>query len=81
MTNGTFGTPLAGEYFKNAWFGRTVRAFYDRAHKTMPPAAPASLPGETYANIVAYVLELNGFKPGATALPPGGEALEKMAIQ
>ena len=24
MTNGTFGTPLAGEYFKNAWFGRTV---------------------------------------------------------
>jgi mono/diheme cytochrome c family protein len=31
MTNGTFGPPLAGEYFRNAWFGRTVRAFYDHA--------------------------------------------------
>ena len=81
MTNGTFGTPLAGEYFKNAWFGRTVRALYDRSHKTMPPAAPGSLPGDTYANIVAYILELNGFKAGGAKLPAGGEALDKMAIQ
>jgi mono/diheme cytochrome c family protein len=81
MTNGTFGTPLAGEYFKSAWFGRTVRALYDRSHKTMPPAAPGSLPRDTYANIVAYILELNGFKAGDAKLPAGGEALDKMAIQ
>lgn len=81
MTNGTMGTPLAGEYFKTTWFNRSVRALYDRAHKTMPPAAPASLPNETYANIIAYILELNGFKPGASALPPGGDALDKMAIK
>lgn len=81
MTNGTFGTPLAGEYFKNMWFGRTVRAFYDRARKTMPPAAPASLPNDTYANIIAYILETNGFKTGSAALPAGSEALDKMAIQ
>ncbi|HYP06849.1 MAG TPA: glucose/sorbosone family PQQ-dependent dehydrogenase [Bryobacteraceae bacterium] len=81
MTNGTMGTPLAGEYFRTTWFNRTVKALYDKSHKTMPPAAPASLPAETYANIVAYILELNGFKPGATALPAGGDALEKMAIK
>lgn len=81
MTNGTFGTPLAGEYFKNAWFGRTVRAFYDRAQKTMPPAAPASLPNDSYANIVAYILEVNGFKAGPSRLAAGGETFEKMAIQ
>jgi len=81
MTNGTFGTPLAGEYFRNVWFGRTVRAFYDRAHKTMPPAAPASLPKDSYANIVAYILELNGFKAGDAQLAAGGEALDKMAIR
>jgi mono/diheme cytochrome c family protein len=81
LTNGTFGTPLAGEYFRNMWFGRTVRAFYDRAHNTMPPSAPASLPKESYANIVAYILELNGFKPGASELPAGGDALDKMGIQ
>ena len=79
MTNGTFGTPLAGMYFKNEWSGRTVGAFYNHA-KTMPPAAPGSLPGDTYANIVAYIFEVNGFKPGNDALPAGGEALDKMTI-
>ena len=42
MTNGTFGPPLAGEYFKNAWLGRPIRTLYDRS-RTMPPSAPASL--------------------------------------
>jgi PQQ-dependent dehydrogenase (s-GDH family) len=81
LTNGTMGTPLAGEYFQRMWTGRSVRAFYDRAHKTMPPAAPASLPQNVYANIVAYVLEINGFKAGGKRLPSGGQALEKMVIK
>jgi hypothetical protein len=75
------GTPLAGQYFKRMWTGRSVRAFYDRAHKTMPPAAPASLAADVYANIVAYVLEVNGFKPGETQLAASSPALEKMAIK
>ncbi len=81
MTNGTFGTPLAGPYFKNAWFGRTVSKLLDRTQKTMPPAAPGSLPKESYANIVAYILDLNGFKAGASPLPVGGEALDTMTIK
>src|SRR4029079_1992276 len=81
INNATFGTPRAGDYVKNAWFGRTVGALYDRAHKTMPPAAPGSLPADTYANIVAYILELNGFKAGNAKMPAGGEGLEKMVIK
>jgi mono/diheme cytochrome c family protein len=81
LMNGTMGTPLAGQYFREMWTGRSVRAFYDRAHKTMPPAAPASLPRNVYANIVAYILEVNGFKAGNTPLPAGGEALDKMVIK
>jgi hypothetical protein len=63
------------------WFGRTVRAFYDRSQKTMPPAAPASLPSDTYADIVAYILEVNGFKAGSTPLKAGDDALDNMAIR
>jgi len=81
LTNGTFGTPLAGEYFKTTWSGRTVRALHDRAQKTMPPAAPGSLPSDTYANVVAYILEVNGFKAGSTPLHAGAEALDKMVIK
>jgi PQQ-dependent dehydrogenase (s-GDH family) len=63
LRNGTFGTPLAGEYFEGKWSGKTVRAFYDKV-RTMPPAAPESLPENVYAEIVAYVLEVNGLEPG-----------------
>jgi mono/diheme cytochrome c family protein len=80
MTNGTFGPPLAGEYFRNKWFGMTVRTFYDHA-KTMPPSAPASLQDDTYADIVAYILEVNGFKVSGIKLPAGGQALDKMTIR
>jgi hypothetical protein len=75
------GTPLAGQYFRNAWGGRTVRALYDRAHKTMPPAAPGSLPTDAYANIVAYILEVNGVKAGDTPLAAGSETLDRMVIR
>lgn len=81
MTNGTFGTPLAGEYFRKTWTGRGVGAFYDKARKTMPPASAGSLAADTYANIVAYVFELNGFQAGRAALPAGGDALNGMTIK
>jgi mono/diheme cytochrome c family protein len=79
MTNGTFAPPLAGEAFKTAWSGKTVRTLFVHA-KTMPPASPASLADDTYTNIVAYVLEVNGFKAGKVQLPAGGEALDKMTL-
>jgi PQQ-dependent dehydrogenase (s-GDH family) len=76
MTNGTFGPPLAGTYFKGAWSGKTVQTFYDRA-KTMPPAAPGSLENQTYLNIVAYILQTNGYPAGNTVTKP----LEDMRIR
>jgi mono/diheme cytochrome c family protein len=80
MTNGTFGTPLAGEYFKKMWSGRNAKAFFDKS-RTMPPAAPGSLPADTYANIIAYILEVNGFASGAAKLPAGGDALSGMSLK
>jgi mono/diheme cytochrome c family protein len=67
MTNGTMAPPLAGEAFRALWAGRSVRALYDSS-KTMPPANPGSLPDAMYASIVAYVLQMNGYAAGETAL-------------
>ena len=48
----------------------------------MPPAAPASLPKDSYTNIVAYILDMNGFKAGDSPLPAGGAAaLDSMTIK
>jgi PQQ-dependent dehydrogenase (s-GDH family) len=80
LSNGGFAPPLTGEYFRNKWVGQTVRAFYDHT-KQMPPAAPASLGDDAYADIVAYVLQINGFKSSDTRLPAGGDELDKMTIQ
>lgn len=80
LTNGTFGTPLGGPYFKNKWSGKTVAALYDKSKNTMPPASPGSLPAQTYANVLAYVIEVNGAKAGETALPAGGDTLNAMRI-
>jgi PQQ-dependent dehydrogenase (s-GDH family) len=80
LRNGTFGTPLAGEYFTEKWSGKTVRAFYDKS-VTMPPAAPKSLPESVYADIVAYMLEVNGHKPGEVALAAAGDGLDKATIR
>jgi hypothetical protein len=80
MTNGTFATPLAGPYFRANWFGRTVRALYDKS-RAMPPASPGLLPAATSADIVSYILEVNGFAPGNAELPAGGDTLAGMRIQ
>ena len=80
LTNGTFAPPLAGESFKSAWSGRTVRVFYDKA-TTMPPASPASLRDDEYASILAYIFEVNGFNAGNAALPAGGKSLDGMTIR
>ena len=64
------GPPLAGEAFTAMWAGRSVRELFDSA-RTMPPANPGSLSDETYANLVAYVLEMNGHAAGETPLTTG----------
>jgi PQQ-dependent dehydrogenase (s-GDH family) len=69
LTNGTFATPLAGDYFKRQWSGRPVADLFEKSRTTMPPAAMNSLPAATYAAIVAYVLEVNGSVAGNVDLP------------
>ena len=70
LTNGTMAPPLAGESFHALWTGKSVRALFDAA-KTMPPANPGSLPDQTYANILAYILQVNGYAAGEAPFTTG----------
>ena len=64
------GPPLAGEAFRAMWAGRSVRELFDSA-KAMPPANPGSLSNETYASLVAYILQMNDYAAGETAFTTG----------
>jgi mono/diheme cytochrome c family protein len=80
LISATYGTPLAGEYFDRKWTGKTVGEFFVYARDRMPPSRPATLPAGTYADIVAYVLEVNGAPAGDSELPADVDQLNTMTI-
>lgn len=60
--------PLAGEQFQDRWEGRTVWDLYHYTSTTMPLGAGGTLAEETYADIVARILERNTYEAGEDAL-------------
>ncbi|HEY2645765.1 MAG TPA: PQQ-binding-like beta-propeller repeat protein, partial [Candidatus Acidoferrales bacterium] len=66
---GTFeALPLAGANFMNTWRNRPVSDLFTRIRTSMPLSNPGSLTDEDAANLVAYILQANGAKPGTQAL-------------
>ena len=59
---------LVADTFMFHWGGRTVQALHDRISKAMPADAPGSLNASAYLDIVAYLLEANGFPRGPQEL-------------
>src|SRR5690625_2295334 len=59
----TFALPLTGVAFYGYWQGRSAQELFDIMHSTMPLGSPASLPEQTYVDIIAYMMEFNGYEP------------------
>jgi len=81
MTYCTFGTPLAGECFRPSGSARPYARSSIALRRPCQRPLPGSLPVESYASIIAHILELDGFPAGDTPLPAGGDPLNGMAIQ
>jgi S-disulfanyl-L-cysteine oxidoreductase SoxD len=54
--------------FRTKWTSRTLHDLYLVISGTMPLDQPASLQSRQYAELLAFVLEVNGFPPGSVAL-------------
>ena len=74
---GTMGPELWGDPFLSQWDGKTVGAFFSRIQTTMPEDAPRTLGETDVLDVVAYVLQTNGFAAGDKAIP-GASALAAM---
>jgi mono/diheme cytochrome c family protein len=64
--------PLTGERFLASW-GRpnlTLDDLYYTIRKTMPKEGPGTLTRQEYTDVVAYLLQQNGFAPGDKELTP-----------
>lgn len=80
LSGGTMGPPLSGSFFAGHWGGQPVWALYSYAHDHMPPSRPGSLPEQTYADIVSYILQTNGAEPGDEELLPDREQMDAQII-
>jgi S-disulfanyl-L-cysteine oxidoreductase SoxD len=69
---------LRGAYFWDRWEGQTAHALLLVIEHTMPLDAPFSLDGRTYAEIVAFILQQNGFVPGPRELPAAAGASSRL---
>jgi alcohol dehydrogenase (cytochrome c) len=60
--------PLRGVEFLNGWAGRTTDELFAYVRDEMPPGLAGSLSDQVYLNLVAYLLDANGARPGTVAL-------------
>lgn len=70
---GGFGPQLAplGEH----WLGGSLGSLYSFVSSAMPYSAPGSLEPQQYADVLAFVLQENGYQAGDAELVPDAEAL------
>jgi S-disulfanyl-L-cysteine oxidoreductase SoxD len=65
---GTMGPELWGDAFQAQWENKYVREFFNRIQTTMPEDAPGTMSENDVLDVVAYVLQTNGFPAGDKAI-------------
>ena len=70
----------SGEAFQSMWHGRSTAELFDYLRMTMPNDNPGKLSPDQYADIVAYLLQLNGMPAGPSSLRADPKQLERIRI-
>jgi hypothetical protein len=69
--SGTTGPSLKGDRFMSAWGGETLNRLFEKIRDTMPPNVTSSLPDTAKLDIVAFILQSNGYPAASRELSPG----------
>jgi alcohol dehydrogenase (cytochrome c) len=80
LSGSEFASALNGNTFSQQWAAKPAEALFSFIHSRMPPAAPGSLTPEDTAQILAYLVQVNGVQPGERELPSDPQALATMII-
>ena len=71
---------IAGEAFQKKWNGHTAWELFGRLSATMPPGGVGTLSRQEYADMLAFIFELNKFPAGSRELTPNRDDLEPIVI-
>jgi mono/diheme cytochrome c family protein len=70
--------PLAGPEFAQRWTGQSVDDLLTTIRRSMPQEAPDSLGTAAYADLVSFLLSVNGSPAGQSELPLESGALKQI---
>jgi mono/diheme cytochrome c family protein len=71
---------LMGDKFVQKWSKRPLLDLFDLIKRNMPENDPGSLTDAAYAEVLAFLLQENGYPSGATALASDREQLGNIDI-
>ena len=72
---------FTGESFYESFNNKPMKEIWDIASGTMPEDNPGSLKQQEYADILAYFLQLNEFKPGDAELQGDPAAMAAIKVE
>jgi mono/diheme cytochrome c family protein len=77
MRGGPAARGLVGMGFQYLWKDRPLAELLAAMRGKMPPGNPGSLGDAAYLDILAAILQRNGFPSGAAELPADGQSLQR----
>jgi mono/diheme cytochrome c family protein len=80
LEGGDVPPALAGGTFMANWGTQSVDDLFARIRTGMPPGQEGSLSRDQTAQIVAYILDFNGYPAGQAALPTQDEVLKGIIL-
>lgn len=75
------GAPLKGEYFRNHWGNGSVATLVAYTKARMPPDRPGGLSDQSYVELIAFLLQSNGYAASATELPVDPQKQAPMTLK
>jgi mono/diheme cytochrome c family protein len=77
---GDRGPSLKGERFITAWENGSLNRLFIKIRDTMPPLNAEQVAANTKLDIVAYLLQANGFPAGSAELALDSDSLESLQV-
>ena len=71
---------FTGPSFQRRWGGRAVTDIFEYVSFNMPDDNPGGLPLQTYADVIAYLFQLNGLPAGEVPLDAALSAMSEMPL-
>lgn len=74
------GPSLSNSAFRSKWTGKTVADMFTFIQTNMPPGRAGSMEDKIYLEIVAFILQYNGYPVGVNELKPDMNDLKQITI-